>query len=66
MRLYTIEFMTGSMKHSMTIKAKNKMEAVNEGYKKCMRTWREKDSVDEIRIIELEGQEEATADDYRY
>jgi hypothetical protein len=64
MKLYTIEFTIGGTVHGVSVRARNKIEAVATGFSK-LRGWRQKDLVDEIRIIEDNGNREATADDYK-
>ncbi|KOP64342.1 hypothetical protein AMS62_03025 [Bacillus sp. FJAT-18019] len=64
MKLYTIIFTseTGT-KGEVTLREKNKITAVNEAFKK-IGSWRAKDKVVNIEIIEDVGNEEATASDY--
>lgn len=62
--LYTIEFIQGGTKHTVGIRARNKVEAIAQGFEK-LGSWREKDSVDSINIIEDAGNAELTAADYK-
>ncbi|CAN7622753.1 hypothetical protein LJR153_004692 [Paenibacillus sp. LjRoot153] len=64
MKLYTIELTVRGIVHGFTVRARNKIEAVAAGFSK-LRGWREKDEVDEIRIIEDNGNPKATAEDYK-
>ena len=64
MKLYTIIFTNESgSKTSISVRQKNKVLAVNEAFT-GIRSWREKDKVVQIDIVEDAGNEEATAEDY--
>lgn len=66
MKTYIIEFGMGeSSKYTVKIKARNKIEAVNQAFDK-LNGWREKDSVESISITVVEGSPETSFKDYEF
>ncbi|BFH15889.1 hypothetical protein WJ0W_003306 [Paenibacillus melissococcoides] len=62
--IYTVEIISRGMKHYTNLRARNKVEAVTRGVDKLLRSWRDKDGIEEIRVIEDSRNRELGAADY--
>lgn len=62
--IYTVEIISRGVKHYMHLRARNKVEAVTRGMDKLLRGWRDKDGIEEIRVIEDSRNRELGAADY--
>lgn len=62
--IYTVEIISRGIKGSVHLRARNKVEAVTRGMDKILRGWRDKDGIEEIRVIEDSRNRELGAADY--